>query len=63
MLVILWDSLRIDFTEPLKGIFENETWSSFKTIAGFTAPVVASTMTGKTPEELYKSRQVDWTRD
>jgi hypothetical protein len=56
MLVILWDSLRIDFTEPLHGIFPEETWSSFRTIAGFTAPVVASTITGKTPEELGLTR-------
>jgi len=56
MLVILWDSLRVDMTEPLHGIFPEETWSSFKTIAGFTAPVVSSTITGKTPEELGLNR-------
>ena len=56
MIVILWDSLRIDTTEPLKGIFEKESWSQFKTVAGFTAPVVASLITGKTPEELGLNR-------
>lgn len=56
MLVILWDSLRIDCTEPLHGIFPEETWSSFKTIAGFTAPVISSTITGETPEELGLKR-------
>ena len=49
---MLWDSLRIDCVEPLKGIFPEETWSQYRTIEGFTAPVIASTMTGKTPEEL-----------
>ncbi len=52
VIVILWDSLRIDCIEPLKDIFKNESWSSYQTIEGFTAPVIASTMTGKTPEEL-----------
>jgi hypothetical protein len=52
MLVILWDSLRIDFSKHLHGIFPEETWGSFRTIAGFTAPVVAATITGKKPEEL-----------
>lgn len=52
MILILWDSLRIDCVEPLKNIFKEETWSNFRTIEGFTAPVIASTMTGKTPEEL-----------
>lgn len=56
MLVILWDSLRIDFSQHFKGIFPEESWSSFRTIAGFTAPVIASTITGKTPEELGLSR-------
>jgi len=59
MILILWDSLRIDCTEPLKGIFKDETWSSYKTIEGFTAPVIASTMTGKTPEELGLPRTTD----
>lgn len=56
MLVILWDSLRVDFTDALHGVFPEETWSSYRTIAGFTAPVVASTITGKTPEELGLQR-------
>jgi hypothetical protein len=42
----------MDFSQHLHGIFPEESWSSFKTIAGFTAPVIASTITGKTPEEL-----------
>jgi hypothetical protein len=52
LILILWDSLRADAVEPFKGIFKEETWSSFKTIETFTAPVIAATMTGKTPEEL-----------
>ena len=56
MLVILWDSLRIDFADELKGIFPEESWSSYRTIAGFTAPVISSTITGKTPEELGLKR-------
>ena len=52
MIVILWDSLRIDCTEPLHGIFDKETWGSFRTIAGFTAPVIASTITGVPPDKL-----------
>lgn len=56
MLVCLFDSLRIDYTEPLHGIFPNETWSSYRTIAGFTAPVISSTITGKAPEELGLKR-------
>ena len=56
MIIILWDSLRIDAIEPLKGIFKEESWSKFRSVAGFTAPVVASVMTGKTPEELGLSR-------
>lgn len=43
--------------EPLHGIFPEETWSSFRTIAGFTAPVISSTITGKTPEELGLKRE------
>jgi len=46
----------VDCTKPLHGVFPEESWSSFKTIAGFTAPVVSSTMTGKTPEELGLKR-------
>jgi len=56
MILILWDSLRIDCIEPLKGIFPEETWSKYQTIEGFTAPVIASTFTGKTPEELNLPR-------
>lgn len=58
MILILWDSLRIDSVEPLKGIFKDESWSSYRTIEGFTAPVIAATMTGKTPEELGVKRDV-----
>lgn len=56
MLVILFDSLRIDMCEPLHGIFKDETWSSFRTIAGFTAPVISSTITGVSPEKLGLKR-------
>jgi len=52
ILICLWDSLRIDYSQHFKGIFPQEGWNKFRTIAGFTAPVVSSTITGKTPEEL-----------
>ena len=59
MILILWDSLRIDCTEPLKNIFPEESWSKYQTIEGFTAPVIASTITGKTPEELGLPRTTE----
>jgi len=54
--VCLFDSLRIDYTEELHNIFPEESWSSYRTIAGFTAPVISSTITSKTPEELGLKR-------
>jgi len=59
MILILWDSLRIDCIKPLKGIFPEESWTKYRTIEGFTAPVIASTMTGKTPEQLGLPRTPD----
>lgn len=41
----------------LHGVFPEESWSSFRTIAGFTAPVISSTITGCTPEELGLKRE------
>lgn len=56
ILLVLWDSLRLDSVGPFKDIFEKSTWSSYRTIEGFTAPVLAATITGKTPEELGMTR-------
>lgn len=51
MILILADSLRNDFaTKYLKGIFKEETWSSFDAVETFTAPVLASVFTGQPPE-------------
>jgi len=51
MIVVLADSLRYDFAvECLKGVFPEESWSSFEAIETFTAPVLASVVTGKPPE-------------
>lgn len=53
MILILADSLRYDFAEKyLKGVFPEESWSSFEAVETFTAPVLASVITGHTPEEL-----------
>jgi hypothetical protein len=52
MIVICWDSLRLDAIEPLKGILGKETWTSFPSIDGFTGPILPSIITGKSPEEL-----------
>ncbi len=50
MILILADSLRFDFaTKYLKGIFPEETWSSFDAVETFTAPVLASVFTGQPP--------------
>lgn len=57
MIIVLADSLRYDFAiKYLKGIFPKESWSKFKAIETFTAPVLASIITGKTPEELHIPR-------
>ena len=52
MIIICWDSLRLDAVEPLKGILGEESWSSMPSIDGFTGPILPSIVTGKTPEEL-----------
>jgi len=59
MLIICWDSLRLDAIEPLKNIFKEESWSKFPSIDGFTGPILASVVTGKTPEELGIPRSVE----
>jgi len=52
MILILADSLRNDFaTEHLKGIFPEESWSSFKAIETLTPIVLASIFTGEPPEK------------
>lgn len=52
MILIMADSLRYDFaTEYLKGVFPEESWSSFDAIETFTAPVIASVFTGLPPEK------------
>ena len=51
IILILADSLRLDFaTKHLKGIFPEESWSSFDAIETFTAPVLASVFTGQHPD-------------
>lgn len=51
MIVILADSLRLDFAEEyLKDIFPEESWSNFEAVETFTAPVLASVFTGQPPE-------------
>ena len=52
MIIIAWDSLRLDAVEPLKGILGEESWTSFPSIDGFTGPILPSIVTGKSPEEL-----------
>jgi len=64
VLCILWDSLRVDFAEKyMKGIFPQESWTKFQTIETFTAPVISSIITGKTPEELgiQRDESAFWT--
>ena len=52
MIFILADSLRYDFAvKYLKGIFPEETWSSFKSIESLTPIVLASIVTGNPPEK------------
>ena len=51
MILILADSLRYDFAvRYLKGVFPEESWSSFEAIETFTAPVLATVATGTPPE-------------
>lgn len=52
MLIICWDSLRLDAVEPFKGILGEESWTSIPSIDGFTGPILPAIITGKTPEEL-----------
>jgi len=52
MIIICWDSLRLDAIEPFKGILGEESWTDVPSIDGFTAPVLPSVVCGKTPEEL-----------
>jgi len=51
MILILADSLRYDFaTKYLKGVFPEESWSSFDAIETFTPYVLATVATGQPPE-------------
>jgi len=62
MILILADSLRYDFASKyLKGIFPEESWSSFRAIETFTAPVLASVFTGLPPEQtgMYGQNLID----
>jgi hypothetical protein len=52
MIVIVWDSLRLDAVEPLKGLLGEESWTSIPSIDGFTGPILPAIVTGKSPEEL-----------
>jgi hypothetical protein len=52
MIIICWDSLRLDACEPLKGILGEESWTDIPSLDGFTGPILPSIITGKTPEEL-----------
>jgi len=52
MLVIVWDSLRLDSIGPFKGILGEESWTDIPSIDGFTGPILPSIICGKTPEEL-----------
>ena len=52
MIIICWDSLRLDAVEPLKGILGEETWTSIPSLDGFTGPILPAIVTGKSPEEL-----------
>jgi len=56
MIVIAWDSLRLDAVEPLKGILGEESWTDMPSIDGFTGPILPSIVCGKTPEELGVAR-------
>jgi hypothetical protein len=59
MIIICWDSLRLDAIEPLKGILGEESWTSIPSIDGFTGPILPAIVTGKTPEELGIPRNDD----
>jgi hypothetical protein len=63
LIIICWDSLRLDAIEPLKGILGEESWTDIPSIDGFTGPVLPSIITGKTPEELGVPRtdEAFWT--
>ena len=52
MIIIAWDSLRLDAVEPLKGLLGEESWTSMPSIDGFTGPILPAIVTGKSPEEL-----------
>jgi len=52
MIIIAWDSLRLDAVEPLKGILGEESWTDIPSLDGFTGPILPAIVTGKTPEEL-----------
>jgi hypothetical protein len=52
MIIIAWDSLRLDAVEPLKGILGEESWTSMPSLDGFTGPILPAIVTGKSPEEL-----------
>lgn len=56
MLIICWDSLRLDAIEPFKGILGKESWTSIPSIDGFTGPILPAIITGKSPEELGIAR-------
>jgi len=52
MIFILADSLRYDFaTKYLKGIFQEESWGTFKSIETLTPIVLASIATGQPPSK------------
>lgn len=52
MLIICWDSLRLDVIESFKGILGKESWASVPSLDGFTGPILPSIVCGSTPEEL-----------
>lgn len=52
MIIIVWDSLRLDSVGPLKGILGEESWTEMPSLDGFTGPILPAIVTGKTPEEL-----------
>ena len=56
MLIICWDSLRLDAIEPFKGILGEESWNDVPSIDGFTGPILPSVVCGSTPEELGVAR-------
>jgi hypothetical protein len=52
MIIICWDSLRLDAIDPFKGILGEESWTQMPSIDGFTGPILPAIVTGKSPEEL-----------